>query len=100
MADLKGIYETALQEGKTFILTEEMINSGIKRIDKLNFYKNLSADDWENCIDGIIRKPQEVVRALMEYKYDSSVINSAISYGTNSEKTQSQIKAIESNNLL
>ena len=64
------------------------------------FYKTLFADDWENSIDGIIRKPQEVVRALMEYKYDASVINSAISYGTNSEKTQSQIKAIESNNLL
>ena len=67
----------------------------IKRIDKLNFYKNLSADDWENCIDGIIRKPQEVVRALMEYKLDSRKINNAISYGTNSEKVQSQIKAIE-----
>lgn len=67
----------------------------IKRIDKLKFYKNLGENEWENCIDGIIRKPSEVVRALMEYKYDSSKINGAISYGTNSENIKHQIKVIE-----
>ena len=67
----------------------------IKRIDKLNFYKNLGEKEWENCIDGIIRKPREVVRALMEYKYDSSKINGAISFGTSSEKIKRQIQAIE-----
>ena len=67
----------------------------IKRIDKLNFYKNLGEKEWENCIDGIIRKPREVVRALMEYKYDSSKINGAISFGTSSEKIKHQIQAIE-----
>lgn len=67
----------------------------IKRIDKLKFYKNLGENEWENCIDGIVRKPGEVVRALMEYKLDSRKINNAISYGTNSEEIKSQIKAIE-----
>lgn len=67
----------------------------IKRIDKLNFYKNLGEKEWENCIDGIIRKPREVVRALMEYKLDSRKINNAISNGTNLEEVKSQIKAIE-----
>ena len=67
----------------------------IKRIDKLKFYKNLSEKEWENCITGIIKKPREVVRALMEYKYDSSKINGAISNGTNSQKIKDQIKAIE-----
>ena len=67
----------------------------IKRIDKLKFYKNLPEKEWENCIAGIIKKPRDVVRALMEYKYDSSKINGAISNGTNSQKIKDQIKAIE-----
>ncbi len=67
----------------------------IKRIDKLKFYKNLPEEEWENCIAGIIKKPREVVRALMEYKYDSSKINGAISNGTNSQEIKDQIKAIE-----
>ena len=67
----------------------------IKRIDKLKFYKNLSEKDWENCITGIIKKPRDVVRALMEYKLDSRKINNAISDGTNSQEIKDQIKAIE-----
>ena len=34
MEDLKEIYEKTIQEGKPFILTEEMLNAGIKNIDK------------------------------------------------------------------
>ena len=67
----------------------------IKRIDKLKFYKNLPEKDWENCITGIIKKPRDVVRALMEYKLDSRKINNAISDGTNSQEIKDQIKAIE-----
>ncbi len=67
----------------------------IKRIDKLKFYKNLPEKEWENCIAGIIKKPREVVRALMEYKLDSRKINNAISDGTNSQEIKDQIKAIE-----
>ena len=67
----------------------------IKRIDKLKFYKNLSEKEWENCITGIIKKPRDVVRALMEYKLDSRKINNAISDGTNSQEIKDQIKAIE-----
>ncbi len=67
----------------------------IKRIDKLKFYKNLPEKEWENCIAGIIKKPRDVVRALMEYKLDSRKINNAISDGTNSQEIKDQIKAIE-----
>lgn len=34
MEDLKEIYEKTIQEGKPFILMEEMLNAGIKNIDK------------------------------------------------------------------
>ena len=34
MEDLKEIYEKTRQEGKPFILTEEMLNAGIKNVDK------------------------------------------------------------------
>ena len=34
MEDLKEIYEKTIQEGKPFILTEEMLNAGIKNVDK------------------------------------------------------------------
>ena len=51
----------------------------LKRIEKLEFYKNLKESDWENCIDGIINKPKDVIHPLMEYKYDSRDINNSIS---------------------
>ena len=50
----------------------------LKRIEKLEFYKNLKESDWENCIDGIINKPKDVIHPLMEYKYDSRDINNSI----------------------
>lgn len=34
MIDLKEMYDKAIQEGRQFILTEEMLDVGIKRIDK------------------------------------------------------------------
>lgn len=34
MANLKEVYEIAVQEGKNFTLTEEMLSNGIKKIDK------------------------------------------------------------------
>lgn len=56
----------------------------IKRIKLLDYYKNLNPNDWENCIDGIINRPREVVASLMSYKYNSRDINNGISYGTKS----------------
>ena len=50
----------------------------LKRIEKLEFYKSLKESDWENCIDGIIHKPKDVIHPLMEYKYDSRDINNSI----------------------
>lgn len=34
MIDLKEMYDKAIQEGRQFVLTEEMLNVGIKQIDK------------------------------------------------------------------
>lgn len=34
MTDLKEMYDKAIQEGRQFVLTEEMLDVGIKRIDK------------------------------------------------------------------
>lgn len=34
MTDLKEMYDKAIQEGRQFVLTEEMLNVGIKQIDK------------------------------------------------------------------
>ena len=59
------------------------------------FYKNLSPQQWEICIDGIINRPKNVVGALMKYKYDSREINNAIVAGTKSEKIKRYIEQIE-----
>lgn len=87
MADLKGIYETALQEGKTFILTEEMINSGIKRIDKpIQSIEDLIMVHKTSFFpDGAIKTPREtgksgttVIRCMVDGKekeYDIPVMS-------------------------
>ena len=67
----------------------------ISRINKLNFYKNLPEHDWEICMDGIINRPKEVIRPLMKYKFDSTDINDAISFGTTSKKVKDYINKIE-----
>ena len=67
----------------------------ISRIDKLKFYKNLPEHDWEVCMEGIINRPKDVIRPLMEYKYDSTDINNAISLGTTSKKINDYINKIE-----
>ena len=67
----------------------------ISRIDKLKFYKSLSEKEWEVCIDGIVNRPEEVIRPLMKYKYDSTDINDAISFGTTSKKVKDYINKIE-----
>ena len=67
----------------------------ISRIDKLKFYKSLSEKEWEVCIDGIVNRPKEVIRPLMKYKYDSTDINDAISFGTTSKKVKDYINKIE-----
>ena len=58
------------------------------------FYKNLSPQQWEICIDGIINRPKNVVEALMKYKYDSREINNAIVAGTKSERIKRYINEI------
>lgn len=67
----------------------------IKRIKLLDYYKNLSLNDWENCIDGIVNRPREVVASLMQYKYNSNPLNLAITYGTKSLKIKQQIQEIK-----
>ena len=67
----------------------------ISRIDKLRFYKNLPEKDWEMCIDGIINRPKQVIRPLMEYKFDSRAINNGITKGTSSPTIKEYIERIE-----
>ncbi|MBQ4115292.1 hypothetical protein IJD34_07810, partial [bacterium] len=67
----------------------------IKRIKLLDYYKNLDSKSWENCIDGIINRPNEVVPALMQYKYNSDPLNLAITYGTQSIRIKQQIREIK-----
>ena len=59
------------------------------------FYKSLSEKEWEVCIDGIVNRPEEVIRPLMKYKFDSTDINDAISFGTTSKKVKDYINKIE-----
>lgn len=66
----------------------------IKRIKLLDYYKNLDSKTWENCIDGIVNRPREVVPSLMSYKYNSRSINNGISYGTRSTKIKQNIYEI------
>ena len=67
----------------------------ISRIDKIKFYKNLPEHDWEVCMEGIINRPKDVIRPLMEYKFDSSKINKGISKGTSSPTIKEYIERIE-----
>ena len=71
-----------------------LFTRSLKRIDKLELYKNLDEKAWRNCIDGIINKPTEIIRPLLEYKYDSREINSAISFGTTSQRVKNMINTI------
>lgn len=71
-----------------------LFTRSLKRIDKLELYKNLDEKAWINCIDGIINKPSEVIRPLLEYKYDSREINGAISNGTTSQRVKNMINTI------
>lgn len=65
------------------------------KINKLKFFKNLSKDAWATCIDGIINRPKEVIPALMQYKYNSTKINQAISFKDGTPKIINYIKQIE-----
>lgn len=71
-----------------------LFTRSLKRIDKLELYKNLDEKTWGNCIDGIINKPTEIIRPLLEYKYDSREINGAISNGTTSQRVKNMINTI------
>lgn len=71
-----------------------LFTRSLKRIDKLELYKNLDEKAWMNCIDGIINKPTEIIRPLLEYKYDSREINGAISNGTTSQRVKNMINTI------
>ena len=65
------------------------------KTNKLNFFKNMSKDEWATCIDGIINRPNEVIPALMQYKYNSTKINQAISFKDGTPKIINYIKQIE-----
>ena len=67
----------------------------IQRIDKLNFYKSLKLSDWHTCVEGIINRPKQVIKPLLQYKYDSRKINKAVGSDKGSEKIKKQIKIIE-----
>ena len=69
--------------------------SKVPKIDKLKFFKSLSEDEWATCIDGIVNKPNDVIEALMQYKYSSTKINEAITYKNGSRITNRYIKLIE-----
>ena len=66
-----------------------LFTRSLQRIEKLNYFKNLPEDVWASCINGIVNTPQEVVPALMQYKYTSLKINNAI---TDKTKNNSQIE--------
>ena len=68
----------------------------LKRIDMMNFFKNLDKESWETCMDGIINRPKKVVRHLMEYKYNSRPINDAISLKNGTPEINAQIDIIKS----
>lgn len=77
MADLKEIYERTLQKGKTFILTEEMLSNGIKKIDKsIQSIEDLIMVHKTNFFpDGTIKTPSEtgksgttVIRCMVDGK--------------------------------
>ena len=59
----------------------------IKRIKKTDFYSNLDEITWEVCIDGIIKRPREVILPMLEYKFDSTEINEALT----NKRAKSQI---------
>ncbi len=65
MADLKETYEKAVQEGTTFILTEEMLSNGIKKIDKtIQTIEDLIMVHKTNFFpDGAIKTPKETGKA-------------------------------------
>lgn len=67
----------------------------VKRVKLLDYYKGLDEKSWENCIEGIINRPRDVVPALMQYKYNSDPLNLAITYGTESTKIKQQIQEIK-----
>ena len=73
-----------------------LFTRSLQRIEKLNYFKNLPEDVWASCINGIVNTPQEVVPALMQYKYTSLKINNAITDKTkNNSQIEKFIKSIE-----
>lgn len=69
--------------------------SKVPKIDKLNFFKSLPEDKWATCIDGIVNKPNDVIEALMQYKYNSTKINETITFKDGSQRIVDHIKQIE-----
>ena len=65
------------------------------KINKLEFFKNLKEEDWTICMDGIVNRPKEVIRALMRYKYSSDKINKAVLLRDGSTATNNFIQTIE-----
>lgn len=75
MEDLKDIYEKTIQEGKPFILTEEMLNAGIKNVDKpIKSIEDLVMVHVTNFFpSGAIKTPYET--ELMDYTPYECVID-------------------------
>ena len=75
MEDLKEIYEKTIQEGKPFILTEEMLNAGIKNVDKpIKSIEDLVMVHVTNFFpSGAIKTPYET--ELMDYTPYECVID-------------------------
>ena len=69
--------------------------SKVPKIDKLKFFKSLPEDKWATCIDGIVNKPNDVIEALMQYKYNSTKINETITFKDGSQRIVDYIKQIE-----
>ena len=68
----------------------------VRRTNELNFFKNLNEKQWETCIDGIVNRPESVVKLLLEYKLDSSSINWCASTGVGKKSVLDKVDKIES----
>ena len=67
----------------------------MKRTNQLSFFKNLSEQEWATCVDGIVNRPKEVIRPLLEYKFNSTNINWGLTKGYCKNEIYEKIKKID-----
>ena len=67
----------------------------VRRAKELDFFKNLSEQEWATCMDGIINRPRNVIKSLLDYKMDSSKINYTASTNEGKNAIKQKVKDIE-----